>query len=203
MAFARRGIGATEVACGTGRRAIKSMSPGWKAAERSKPLFASISRRRSRRLEKTRSWILNVCPWCRNGCAIFVAKTASTHSRFTPQNPPEHPRRIEVQEGAELSEWDGLDRPKFAQAHRVSVAIVVETERALQDSRGEPKKVHDHERHPPSPIHERKHVANRSFRVTEEDLSVDETALSNSLFRTRRPPPRRRSEACLLGSGAL
>src|SRR2546428_2194464 len=114
------------------------------------------------------------------------------------QNPPEHPRRIEVQEGAELSEWDGLDRPKFAQAHRGSVAIVVETERALQDSRGEPKKVHDHERHPPSPIHERKHVANRSLRVTVEDLSVDEIALSNSLLRPRRAPPRRRSEGCLL-----
>src|SRR5712691_6065977 len=41
-----------------------------------------------------------------------------------------------------------------------------------QEFAGEPKKVHDHERHPPSPIDERKHVANRSFGVTEDDLSV-------------------------------
>src|SRR5439155_14289975 len=117
------------------------------------------------------------------------------------QNPSEHPPRIEVEEVAELSEWDGLDRPEFAQAHRGSVPIVIETERAFQDSRGEPKKVHNHERHPPSSIDERKHVASRSFGVTEDDVAVDEAALSNSLLRPRRLPPRRTNEACLLGSG--
>src|SRR2546422_6113180 len=85
------------------------------------------------------------------------------------QNPSEHPPRIDVQEGAELSEWDGLDRPEFAQARRGSVPIVVETERTLQDSRGETKEVHDHKGHPPSAIDERKHVASRSFGVTEDD----------------------------------
>src|SRR5207245_5128897 len=101
------------------------------------------------------------------------------------QNPSEHPPRIEVQEGAELSEWDGLDRPEFAQARRGSVPIVVETERTLQDSRGETKEVQDHKGHPPSPIDERKHVASRSFGVTEDDVAVDEAALSNSLIRHR------------------
>src|SRR3989454_8800846 len=118
------------------------------------------------------------------------------------RNPSEHPPRIEVQEGAELFERDGLDRPEFAQARRGPVPIVVETERTLQDSRGETKEVHDHERNPPSPIDERKHVASRSFGVTEDDVAVDEAALSTSLLRPRRPPPRRRNGACLLGSGA-
>src|SRR5437870_13498948 len=39
---------------------------------------------------------------------------------------------------------------------------------------GETKEVHDHERNPPSPIDERKHVASRSFGVTEDDVAVDE-----------------------------
>src|SRR5207253_1615620 len=94
------------------------------------------------------------------------------------------------------------DRPKFAEAQSSSVPIVIEPERAVKDSRGEPEKVHDHERHPPSPIDERKHVANRSFRVNEDDVAVDEASLSNSLFRPRRPPPRRRNEGRLLGLGA-
>src|SRR5881296_2548119 len=56
------------------------------------------------------------------------------------QNPSEHPPRIEVQEGAELSEWDGLDRPEFAQPHRGSVPIVVETERAFRIRGGNPRR---------------------------------------------------------------
>src|SRR5881296_1382937 len=177
------------------------MSPGWKAAERNKPLFASISRRRSRWLEKTRSWILNVRSWCRNGCAIFVAKTASTIRAALPK-PLGTPttdrsgggrrtlrvgrtRSAGVRSGAS---WFGTDSCRDGTG--------------LQDSRGEPKKVHNHERHPPSPIDERKHVASRSFGVTEDDVAVDEAALSNSLLRPRRPPPRRTNEACLLGSGA-
>src|SRR2546425_4887205 len=53
---------------------------------------------------------------------------------------PEYPPRIEVQEGAELSDWNGLDWPKFAEAQSSSVPIVIEPERALKDSRGNPRR---------------------------------------------------------------